>query len=144
MGDQARGLNGALRCRGSTDPRIRECRGTIRGPAGAPVALLVSLVDGQAAIILLTSALAPEEADAWQTELALAFGEVTPSRQNSQLSWRWIRRGQMLRFTRRAETRGLVASISLIDGPLLDGLGAPKRRGPDSASGPPPDPAPGS
>ena len=50
-----------------------------------------------------------------------AYGETTVVEQGSQSMLQWVRHRQMLRMTWREFTDSTAASVSLIDGPILDG-----------------------
>ena len=124
---------GQLTCRGSTDPRIRECTGFIpeRGVV-RPLSVLISSVHDSAAVIVLSGTPPPDLARAWIEDLTLDFGRpdhtAVPA---SQHTWQWVRRGRMLRVIVRIPGDTLETSVTLTHGPLLDGLGAPERKKPD-------------
>jgi hypothetical protein len=116
---------GALRCRRSrVDRRVMECRGTLREPElGGVVELWVSAIDSAAGVITLSGMVAPEQLDRWQQALQDRYGLVGPRVQGTQRMLQWVRRGRMLRLTWRLERSGKVASVSLVDGRVLDDWG---------------------
>lgn len=115
----------SLRCQPTREPRLQACSAAATLPGGDPATLTVHLVDNQVGIVLIAARLSAERIADWHDELSRAYGDVVPERRPGQESFQWIRNGQMLRLTVRREPGGLMASISLVDGPLLDGLPAP-------------------
>lgn len=116
-------LPSRVECRASIDPRITECRGTV-ALAGSPVPfdLVISLVSGHTAIILLSGRTSHEVISGWITELGARHGQPTVRTTQGQQTWQWIRRRQMLRLSTRPGRGRPEVALSLIDGPLLDGL----------------------
>ncbi|MDZ4674942.1 MAG: hypothetical protein SGI84_10835 [Gemmatimonadota bacterium] len=114
----------SLRCRPTREPRIEACsaQATLDGQVAT---LTVSLVDGLVGIALVSARLPAEQVADWHATLVNAYGEVDPQRRPGQESFQWIRARQMLRLTVRREAGGLVASVSLLDGRLLDSLPSP-------------------
>ena len=125
---------GKLRCRQSKiDPRVSECRATLDGQRlGGAAELWVSAMDSLAGVITLSGALAPGQLEIWRGALEARYGRVSARTQGAQWMLQWVRRGRMLRLTWRLERGGKVASISLVDGRVLDGWG---RSGPAQAAG---------
>jgi hypothetical protein len=124
---------GTLSCRGSSDPRIRECTGSLPTRLiSRPLRVLISSVHDSAAVIVLSGAPPAELARGWIEDLTIDFGEpehrVTPGAQHT---WQWVRRSRMLRVNARTADDSLEASVILTHGPLLDGLGPPKKAKPD-------------
>lgn len=113
-----------LRCQPTREPRIAACSATATLD-GQVATLTVSLVDGLIGVVLVAARLPAEQVANWHAALVEAYGDVAPQRRPGQESFQWIRGGQMLRLTVRRETAGLVASVSLVDGALLDGLPPP-------------------
>ena len=119
-----RSNHGTLTCRNSSDPRIRECTGSLphQGLDGA-LEVLISSVHDSAAVIVLSGKPPAELARTWIEDLTLDFGSpnhvAVPA---SQHTWQWIRRGRMLRVVVRIPRDSLEASVVLTHGPLLDGL----------------------
>jgi hypothetical protein len=81
-----------------------------------------SLISGAAAILLLSAPVPEAEVTQWIADLSARYGQVDPHLAQGQETWQWVRRRQMIRLTTRMEQGRRVVSISLVDGPLLDGL----------------------
>jgi hypothetical protein len=116
------------------DPRIADCRGSLRIGGGQRLSVTGSLVSGETAILLLAGPTTAEQVSRWRLELATKYGDAPVRTEHGQQSWQWIRRQRMIRLTSRTEAGERVASVSLVDGPLLDNLDT----GPRPASGPTP------
>jgi hypothetical protein len=116
---------GPLRCRRSrVDRRVMDCRAALREPeVGGVVELWVSAMDSAAGVITLSGLVAPEQLDRWRQALQGRYGRVGPRVQGTQWMLQWVRRGRMLRLTWRLEGLGKVASVSLVDGRVLDDWG---------------------
>jgi hypothetical protein len=118
-----RDLGGSgLRCRRSkVDTRVIECRGKLTSPVlSAPVELWVSAIDSLAGVITISGLLRQSQLDEWRRQLQAQYGAVGPRIQGSQWMLQWVRRGRMLRLTWRLEGPGKAASVSLVDGRVLD------------------------
>ena len=116
-------LDGRWRCTESrVDDRFTECRGSIRTPAGTPMSVTGSLISGTAAILLLSAPAPDAEISQWLADLSARYGQVSPRLAQGQETWQWVRRRQMIRLTTRMEQGRRFVSVSLVDGPLLDGL----------------------
>ncbi len=115
----------SLACQPTRQPRIHACSAQLRDPVTGPRTVTVSLVDGRAGIVLVAGPASAQTIADWHAALVDRYGAVGVSRQPGQESFQWVRRNQMLRLTVRRETGGLVASVSLVDGALLDGLPPP-------------------
>jgi hypothetical protein len=110
-----------LRCRRSRmDPRVLECRSTL-DESGSRVEVWVSAIDSAAGVITLSTMVAPDQLDRLRQDLQDRYGRVGQKVQGAQRMLQWVRRGRMLRLTWRLETKGRVASVSLVDGWVLDG-----------------------
>ncbi|MEE8267567.1 MAG: hypothetical protein V3R97_01510 [Gemmatimonadales bacterium] len=118
----------ALACERSTvDREVMDCRATFPDPVTAdPVVLWLSARDSLVAILTISGPVSSVQFQAWRSSLVSAYGETTVVQQGSQSMLQWIRHRQMLRLTWRKFSDSTAASVSLIDGPLLDGWG---RRG---------------
>ena len=117
---------GALRCeRAKADRRVSECRATLDDAPGlgGPVTLWVSAVDSVASVITVSGDVAPDQLDRWRGAVERRYGRVDASVQGSQWMMQWVRRGRMLRLTWRIERGERVASVSLVDGRVLDRWG---------------------
>ena len=115
-----------LRCdRARRDPRVSECRGTLRDSTGGPpLHLWVSAMDSVAGVITLSAAVDSSGLRRWRSDLERRYGSVPAKRQGHQTMLQWVRRGRMIRLTWRTERGELTASVSLVDGRVLDAWGA--------------------
>jgi hypothetical protein len=120
---------GKLRCRRSRiDQRVNECRGTLPDKVqGSRMDVWVSAIDSMAGVITLSGVVAPDRLDFWRRALLDRYGVVGAKVQGSQSMLQWVRRGRMLRLTWRLEAGGKVASVSLVDGHVLDDWGRAQR-----------------
>ena len=116
---------GALRCRqAQADARVSECRGTLDDPAlGGRVDLWVSSVNGVASVITISAQVEADRLDRWRSAVERRYGRVDASVQGIQWMMQWVRRGRKLRLTWRTERGGRMASVSLVDGRVLDDWG---------------------
>ena len=132
ISSEVRRRRGRLRCeKARTDPRVRECRGTLPDSARpGSLALWVSALDSAAGVITLSAPVDPATLRAWRDQLTRRYGAVGTTTQGSQKMMQWVRRGRMLRLTWRPEGGSTTASVSLVDGRVLD------RWGHDPGSGP--------
>jgi hypothetical protein len=121
-----RGHDGRLRCdRAKRDRRVMECRGTVSDSAlGVPVEVWVSAIDSVTGVLTLSAELDAETLDRWRRRIETSYGRVTMRSQGSQRMMQWVRRGRMLRLTWQTERGKRTASVSLVDGRVLDGWGA--------------------
>lgn len=114
----------SLACDGARrDARLRECRGTLYADTPTPLALRVVVIEGTAAIILVTGAVPEAERLRWERALEGAYGTVPVTAGGPQRMRQWIRRGTMLRLVWRGAPDLPEVSVSLVDGPTLDGWG---------------------
>jgi hypothetical protein len=116
---------GRLRCdRAKRDRRVSECRGTVSDSAiGQSVNLWISAMDSVAGIITLSAALDRATLDRWRRHIESRYGRVSSKVQGSQTMMQWVRRGRMLRLTWRTDRGERIASVSLVDGRVLDTWG---------------------
>jgi hypothetical protein len=116
---------GKMRCRQSkVDRRVRECRAALNGQQLAGAAeLWVSAMDSLAGVITVSGILDPAQLEGWREALETRYGRVHVRAQGGQSMLQWVRRGRMLRLTWRLERGEKVASVSLVDGRVLDGWG---------------------
>lgn len=121
---------GRLRCdRAKTDRHVTECRGRFTDPElGGSVALWISAIDSVAGIITLRSGVEGDRLDRWRDGLVSRYGRVGARAQGTQWMMQWVRRGRMLRLTWRQERGEKVASVSLVDGRVLDAWGRDRAR----------------
>jgi len=116
---------GKLRCdRSRVDWRVNECRAVLTDPdLGGPAQLWVSAIDSVAGVITISSAVAPDQLDRWRRSLERRYGRVGARVQGTQWMMQWVRQGRMLRLTWRVDRGEKVASVSLVDGRVLDNWG---------------------
>ena len=124
---------GSLACKPASDIRIRECQGTVPTYGlPSPFSLLISSVHDSAAVIVLSHRAPGNAGEKWASALTLDFGSPNRNREPGiQMTWEWIRRGQMLRLVERKVADHMEVAVTLTDGPLLDSLGPAKRKRPD-------------
>jgi hypothetical protein len=121
-----RGMGGSrMRCRQSrVDRRVHECRAVLSDQAsGGSVELWVSAMDSLAGVITLSGVVAPGQLERWRETLEGSYGRVGTRIQGAQWMLQWVRRGRMIRLTWRLERGEKTASVSLVDGHVLDGWG---------------------
>ena len=126
VGQQVAALGGRdLRCKRATrDRSVVECRATVVDPGSRRVVdLWLSAMDSATGVLTLSSPLSGVELDTWRSGLESAFGTVNANVQGPQWMLQWVRSGRMLRLTWRIERGEKVASVSLVDGRVLDGWG---------------------
>jgi hypothetical protein len=121
---------GSLRCEGAkADRRVTECRGTFSDPElGGTVKLWLSAIDSVAGIITISRGLDSSQLDRWKGDIVARYGQVGARAQGAQWMMQWVRRGRMLRLTWRAEKHSKTASVSLVDGRVLDAWGRSRAR----------------
>jgi hypothetical protein len=121
---------GRLRCdRAKADRRVSECRGVVKdAELGGTVDLWVSAIDSVASVITLSSGVGADQLDGWRQTLERRYGRVDAKVQGSQWMMQWVRRGRMLRLTWRIDGGEKVASVSLVDGRVLDEWGGNRGR----------------
>lgn len=114
-----------LHCdRSRRDARVQECRASLLDPATTqPLVLWLSAIDSGAGIMTVSGAMTGIDIDRWKRHLETSFGVVDARVQGGQWMLQWVRRGRMLRLTWKIEQGSKFASVSLVDGPLLDGWG---------------------
>lgn len=110
--------------RAKKDSRVSECRAALDDSAAGRVSVWVSAMDSTAGVIALSAALDSTTLNSWRRELERRYGGVAVTRQGGQSMMQWVRRGRMLRLTWRREGGELTASVSLVDGRVLDAWGA--------------------
>jgi hypothetical protein len=113
---------GRLRCdRAKRDPRVAECRAVVQhAELGGAVNLWVSAIDSTASVITLSRRVDAGLLDRWRSTIERRYGRVDATAQGSQWMMQWVRQGRMLRLTWRIERGKKVASVSLVDGRVLD------------------------
>lgn len=131
LGALVRSLGGGrMRCaHARLNPRVTDCRAVVHDPKlGGPVDLWMSALDSVASIITLSGRVRTDQLDSWRRSIERRYGRVDAKVQGPQSMMQWVRRGRMLRLTWRVEQGTKVASVSLVDGRVLDQLGAASRR----------------
>ena len=92
--------------------------------------LWVSVINGRAAITTLSSRLTEARLARWRELLEGRYGATRERRQGPARMLQWVRHGTMLRLTWRPKGRDFEASVSMVDGALLDAWaneGKPRR-----------------
>jgi hypothetical protein len=116
---------GRLRCEhAKRDPRVNECRAVVNHPELGSVDLWISAMDSSAGVITVSRSVDAELLARWRETLERRYGKVEATAQGSQWMMQWVRRGRMLRLTWRLDRREKVASVSLVDGHVLDAWGS--------------------
>jgi len=138
LSTRLRRFSGNLRCRTSrADQRVSECRASLRGLDEEPrVDLWVSAIDSLAGVMTLSTKVDSLQLESWRGMLQDRYGRVAPRAQGSQRMLQWVRRGRMIRLTWRKEGRSQVASVSLVDGHVLDSWGRSRQASAAPASRP--------
>lgn len=128
-----RGFGGArFHCdRAKLDRHVMECRAVFADPElGGPVKLWVSAMDSVAGVITLSSDVTADQLDTWRESIERRYGKVDAQVQGTQWMMQWVRHGRMLRLTWRIEKGTKTASVSLVDGGVLDTWGRSRARSP--------------
>ena len=122
---RVRNSSGSLRCRQSrSDRRVSECRGALpKGKSEPRVDVWVSAIDSLAGVMTLSGKVDSAQLGNWQDTLQSRYGKVVTRVQGTQRMLQWVRRGRMIRLTWRVEAGTRVASVSLVDGRVLDNWG---------------------
>jgi hypothetical protein len=120
-----------LHCdRSKRDPNVSECRADLWDPkAGTPVSLWLSAVDSMTMVLTVSGPVNAEQLTEWKDTLENRFGLVGARVQGTQWMMQWVRQGRMLRLTWRIEKTQKLASVSLVDGRLLDDWGKTRETG---------------
>ncbi|MGB7212476.1 MAG: hypothetical protein WBC97_07600 [Gemmatimonadales bacterium] len=124
----------SLRCVSSpSDHRVGECRASLsNADADRTVDLWLSTIDDTASILTLSALLTTSRLERWRDFLIARYGAATPSARGPVTMLQWISGGRMLRLAWRSKGRGFDASVSMVDGRVLDGWGNHR---PDSSLG---------
>jgi hypothetical protein len=126
--------DGHLRCRQArSDAAVHDCHGTLPDSVAGVLAVWVSTMNGVAGVITLSAPVSAPALRAWQDDLTRRYGRVQAVPQGTQRMMQWVRRGRMLRLTWRTERSGTTASVSLVDGRVLDGWGGKRASGADTS-----------
>ncbi|HXG44059.1 MAG TPA: hypothetical protein VNJ71_04785 [Gemmatimonadales bacterium] len=137
VASQVEALGGTLDCRRARkDPSVRECRATVPDPTTArPVAIWLAAIDTVAAVLTIAGEVNRDQLEGWRTELERQYGIVGARIQGTQLSLQWVRRGRMIRLTWRNDRGVKTASVSLVDGRVLDDWGKRRHSAPRTVPG---------
>jgi hypothetical protein len=121
---------GPLRCRRARiDTSVMECRGVLRNPVVGPtVNLWLSAIDSMAGVMTLSGRVDSLQLEDWRRTLQDHYGQVGIRVQGSQSMLQWVRQGRMIRLTWRLEGHEKIASVSLVDGHVLDSWGRARSR----------------
>ena len=119
-----------LKCdHAKADSHVAECRAVVGDPAlGGPVDLWLSAIDSVSGVMTLSADVSADQLDTWRGALEREYGRVGAQVQGTQWMMQWVRRGRMIRLTWRTEKGNRVASVSLIDGHVLDAWGRSRSR----------------
>jgi hypothetical protein len=80
-------------------------------------------MDSLAGVMTISAVVDDDQLAYWRQTLEGDYGLVEPRMQGSQSMLQWVRRGRMVRLTWRRERGQRIASVSLVDGRVLDGWG---------------------
>jgi len=121
---------GQFRCqRAKVDPRVSECRGTLDDlSVGGPVEIWLSAIDSISGVITISGQLESTQFARWKTSIERRYGPAGARVEGSQWMMQWVHRQRMLRLTWRVERGKRSASVSLIDGRVLDSWGRDRSR----------------
>jgi hypothetical protein len=125
-----------LDCRQSAlDLDVLDCRSSLGDPiTGTPVELWLSAMDSLVGVLTISGKVSGLQLDAWRSSLVSAYGEAPVVGQGGQRMLQWIRHRQMLRLTWRNIDGITHASVSLTDGPVLDGWARRRREAVENPS----------
>ena len=120
---------GRLRCKLSkVDSSVSECRAALTSAELGKVDLWVSAIDSLAGVMTLSGPVDFDRLELWREGLLQRYGRVNARVQGTQSMLQWVRRGRMLRLTWRLEAGRPTASVSLVDGHVLDDWGRARSR----------------
>jgi hypothetical protein len=116
-------LGPGLTCRqAKADRRLRDCRAVIADPTtGKPLSVWLAAIDSSVGVLTVSASLNSTELAAWRIELESTYGPRPTAVQGTQRMLQWVRGSQMLRLTWRVSGGQVEASVSVVDGPVLDG-----------------------
>jgi hypothetical protein len=130
--DTAARLAGAdsVHCEQShADPRLTECRASLpNADAGRTVDLWLSSVNDTTSILTLSAPLSASRLDRWREYLEGRYGTPSLRVRGAITMAQWIHDRRMLRLTWRARGRNFEASVSMVDGRVLDAWGSGRVR----------------
>ena len=112
------------------DSTVTECRGAFQEPLRRiPVQVWLSAMGGRVGILTLQATLTPVGLGEWQAALSESYGPVRVVQRGPLRMMQWVRHGRMLRLTWLPHPDRIDASISLVDGVILDRWGRPRSGG---------------
>ena len=116
-------LGTGLSCqRSKADPRLQDCRATVSDPvANTPVSIWLAAIDSVTGVLTISATLPTADFLRWRDEIEATHGPRAATVQGAQGMAQWIAGTQMLRLTWRAGTGRVETSVSIVDGPVLDG-----------------------
>jgi hypothetical protein len=116
---------GVLRCQlARADKRLSECHADFVDPStGRPLELWLSAMDSLAGVLMVSGPISGDQLLLWRKSLEAAYGEVGAQVHGPQWMMQWVRQGRMLRLTWRLDEGRKLASVSLVDGHVLDAWG---------------------
>ncbi len=86
-----------------------------------PVAIWLAAIDSLTGVVTVSATLPTADFVRWRDELEDMYGPRPATVQGAQGMAQWIFGTQMLRLTWRAGTGKIETSVSIVDGPVLDG-----------------------
>jgi hypothetical protein len=116
-------LGAGLSCqRSKADPRLQECRATVADPvANTPVSIWLAAIDSLTGVVTVSATLPTADFVRWREEIEGVYGPRPATVKGKQGMVQWIVGTQMLRLTWRAGSGRMETSVSIVDGPVLDG-----------------------
>jgi hypothetical protein len=97
---------------------------------GGVVEVWASAIDSVAGVVTLSAGVDEGRLDTWRRAIESRYGRVKVQTQGSQRMMQWVRRGRMLRLTWRTDRGKRTASVSLVDGRVLDQWGTRRSTSP--------------
>jgi hypothetical protein len=121
-------LGRGLTCQQSrADRRLQDCRAVVTDPTtGKPLTVWLAAIDSAIGVLTVSGTLSSTELASWRIDLESTYGSRPTTVQGTQRMLQWVVGTQMLRLTWRVSGHEAEASVSIVDGPVLDGwtLGA--------------------
>jgi hypothetical protein len=118
-----------------SDPDVLDCRSSFADPITADsVELWLSAMDSLVGVLTVSGRVSGLQLDGWRSSLISAYGDAPVATQGGQRMLQWIRHRQMLRLTWRNVDGTTHASVSLTDGPVLDGWARRRREAAENPS----------
>lgn len=116
-------LGAGLACRrSSADARLQDCRAAFPEPVtGTSLTVWLAAIDSVVGIVTVSATLSADAFEGWRTQLEATFGPRLAASEGTQRMLQWLRPSQMLRLTWRGRSERIEASVSLVDGPVLEG-----------------------